>query len=309
MKINFLINTFGSGGAQRNISILLKELKDYEIELVLFTNEIFFDIPDNVKVTILGKNDKFKFFKLFYYAYKYSKIDCDVSISFLNRANYVNILSKLFGNRAKIIVSHRISIKEYSGISLKNLVVKFLMKLYNFADLVVVNSKNVKEELINFGIKRIKVIYNPVIKKECKKEIDEFIFLNIARLEAQKNHKLLIEAFKEANLNAKLWIVGEGSLKSELKKISNNKIKFLGNIKDITPVLRKSSAFVLTSNYEGLPNVILEALACRIPVISTWNNSEEILKPKGKSDLEISEFGIIVKSKKALIRALKKIYY
>ncbi|HIQ50620.1 MAG TPA: glycosyltransferase, partial [Nautiliaceae bacterium] len=133
---------------------------------------------------------------------------------------------------------------------------------------------------------------------------NRFTFITIGRLESQKNHKLLINAIK--NINANLWIIGDGHLKKELEDMIKNlklqdKVKLLGRQSNPYKFLAKADAFVFSSNYEGFPNVLLEALACELPIISTDCKSgpREILAPnsdftKQTTDIEIAEFGILV---------------
>ena len=285
MKISILIYSLASGGAERVVSILLKELSQkYEIELVLMNDTIFYEVPKNVKITFLensnpNENGIFKLLKLPFLAYKYSKIKSDISISFMNRPNYINVLSNLF-KKSKTIISERIApSREYNTNKLKDKISRVLIKtLYPKADVVVPNSKYIAYELnkfFNVDKEKIKVIYNPIksidmtpIKKK------EFIFINVGRLEPQKNHKLLIQAFYKANLDAKLHIIGDGYLRPDLEKLVKeynleNKVTFFGRQKDVYKYLQNSSCFVLSSDYEGFPNVLLEALNCNLAIIST----------------------------------------
>lgn len=217
----------------------------------------------------------------------------------------------------------------YSGNSLQSLINKKLVKLYNFADLVISNSKENSLDLIkNFNIKtNIKTIYNLIdiksIKEKSQQEIDikkrRFTFVTIGRLDAGKNHKLLIEAIK--NMEADLWIIGNGVLMDNLELIIDNlglqdKVKLLGRQKNPYKFLDKADCFVFGSNHEGFPNVLLEALACGLPVISTDCKSgpREILAPdsdfsKQTKDIEFAEHGILtpVKDIKKMTEAMQKI--
>ena len=126
-------------------------------------------------------------------------------------------------------------------------------------------------------------------------------------MEEQKNHNLLIESFKKTNLNAELWLIGNGYLRGDLESRVKelglvDKIKFLGRQKDVFKFLNQADCFVFSSNYEGFPNVLLEALSCNLPIISTDCKSgpREILAPnsdilKQTDDIEIAEYGILTK--------------
>jgi len=107
----------------------------------------------------------------------------------------------------------------------------------------------------------------------------EFIFLNLAGLNSNKNHKLLIDAFFEAkrdNINAKLWIAGGGELYNEIKnyihiKGLENNVLLLGPLtrENVTDVIQRSDCMVLSSNYETFGVVLIESMLFGKPVIAT----------------------------------------
>jgi len=318
LKLSILIYSLASGGAEKQVSVLLKELSNkYKIQLVLMNDTIFYDVPENVEIKFLEKSEPnengiLKFLKLPILGWKYKRLikNCDVSISFMNRPNYINIFAKVFGSKVKTIVSERAmpSLQHNKGIQGK--INKLLIKLlYPLSDMVISNSKGNGLDLKNnFGIKNIKVIYNFVEKVKCKKIYQgEFIFISVGRMDEGKNHKLLIESFYKANLNAKLWLIGDGPLRKNLEKMVKNlklenKVIFWGRQKNVYEFLSKANCFVFGSNYEGFPNVLLEALLCGLPVISTDCKSgpREILTPdtdilKQTDDIEIAEYGILTK--------------
>lgn len=112
-------------------------------------------------------------------------------------------------------------------------------------------------------------------------ELDTFIFLTVARLVPQKNLQLLLLAFKkvyEANPKVRLLIVGSGSEESSLKKYmeanfsdagSKTPIKILPWSNNVPGLMKASDAYVLTSNYEGWARVLIEAMVCKLPVVTT----------------------------------------
>tara|TARA_B100002051_G_C16528760_1_gene531572 strand:- start:157 stop:828 length:672 start_codon:yes stop_codon:yes gene_type:complete len=147
------------------------------------------------------------------------------------------------------------------------------------ANEIVVNSHSFKNSLNKIlGLKSI-VIYNPT-KKIKLNRINKFKntinIINVGRLTDQKNQLLLLDAVHELSKKVKwkLSIIGKGN---NYKKISdfinkNNlkkKIKLYGYKKNSIKEIYKSDLFVLTSNYEGLPNVLIEAQQVGTPIIST----------------------------------------
>ena len=329
-KLTILIYSLASGGAERVVSILLKELSQkHEIELVLMRDVIFYDIPKNVRVTFLensnpNENSIFKLLKLPFLAYKYSKIKSDISISFMNRPNYINILSNLF-KKSKTVISERAmpSLQHKNGI--QGRINKFLITyLYPKADIVIANSKGNSIDLQNnFNVKNVKTIYNFIEEIDCKKQKhDKFIFITIGRMDEGKNHKLLIDALSGLDIEAELWLVGDGYLREGLENRVrdlglSSKVKFLGRQKDVYKFLNQADCFVFGSNYEGFPNVLLEALACNLPIISTDCKSgpREILAPNSDilnqtDDIEIAEYGILTKvgSVESMTKAMRLMY-
>jgi len=336
-NLSILIYSLASGGAERVVSILLNELKDkYNITLVLMNDTIFYDIPKNLQIICLENSNPNesgikKLLKLPLLAWKYRNVNkSDISLSFMNRPNYVNIIAKLMGMKSKVIISERAmpSIQHKSG--LQGLLNRFLIQyLYNKSDLVIANSRGNAIDLINnFNIKKVETVYNPCdieeILEQSKENIElnynGFIFVTVGRLDNGKNHKLIVEAMQ--HINAKLYIVGDGELKKNLELTIENlelqdKVFLLGRQKNPYKYLAKADCFVFSSNHEGFPNVLLEALACSLPIISTDCKSgpREILAPRSvssrqlKDEIEISDYGILtpINNRKMMIKAMKLI--
>jgi len=335
-RLSILIYSLANGGAERVVSILLNDLKDvYDINLFLMCDNIFYCVPDNVKITFLEKssvdeNGIKKLLKLPFLSYRYKKLNkSDVSLSFMNRPNYINIISKILGMKGKVVISERSmpSLQHKSGMQGK--INKVLIsRLYNFADIVASNSKGNSIDLEkNFGIKGVRVISNLIdvaeiirlSKNDVSIKFGGFTFVTIGRLDVGKNHKLLIRAIKD--INAKLYIIGNGTLKSDLEKeISNNnvgnKVFLLGKQKNPYKYLSTADCFIFGSSHEGFPNVLLEALACKLPVISTdcQSGPREILAPNSDVNfqltegVELSEYGILttINDAKSLQEAMLK---
>jgi len=320
-KLSILVNDLDTGGAERVVSILLNTLHNrYDITLFMMHNIIFYDIPQDTKIVIVG-NSKLsdsgliKLLKLPYLAWKYKKLkrDTSTSISFLSRSNYINILAKLFGMRGKIIVGERAMPSLHYKDGLQGKINKILMKkLYPKADLVFANSMgNALDLEKNFGISDVKVIHNPFdiekivnLSKEKAQLKEGFNFITIGRVDKGKNHKLLINAMKE--IDANLYIIGDGVLKEELSNLIkelglSNRVFLLGKQKNPYKYLSKADCFVFASNREGFPNVLVEALTCGLAVISTDCKSgpREILAPNTDvtfevyNRIELAEFGIL----------------
>jgi len=119
--------------------------------------------------------------------------------------------------------------------------------------------------------------------------------ITVGRFKRQKNHALLLRAFKRllGNLDARLMILGTGELEQETKALARreglaDRVVFGGQVADPLPYYASSDLFVLSSDYEGFGMVLIEALSCGIPVVSTDCRS-------GPAEiLENGRYGILV---------------
>lgn len=117
----------------------------------------------------------------------------------------------------------------------------------------------------------------------------------VARLEEQKNHRMFLEVaslMSKARSDVSFLIVGDGSLRTDLEKESRNRgldgvLTFLGNRPNVEEVLWASDVSVLTSNYEGLSNVLLESMASGLPVVATDFAGVEELVEDGKTGVVV----------------------
>jgi glycosyltransferase involved in cell wall biosynthesis len=216
-----------------------------------------------------------------------------VILSMLTHNNIMAILAGMLYKINVIACEHNtlseiIKIKEGRQILL--LPVRLLVKtLYRFAYRIVTVSEGIGLDLIeefNISDKKIKTIYNPVnferINSIGADPVNHSFFkdnipiiIAIGRLTQQKGFDVLIKAFSRIvkKVDARLIILGEGSEKGMLERLIDTlglteKVSLLGFQKNPYPFLSKAGVFVLSSRYEGLPMVILEAMACGIPVIS-----------------------------------------
>ena len=167
---------------------------------------------------------------------------------------------------------------------------------------IVFVSKGAEEDFVNvFNVNRSKLvtIYNPVINNEVIEKSLEICnhpwlqksrkyktIVTIGRLTEQKNHELLINAFSKLKYkNTKLIILGEGKLRKNLENQINDlglneTVDLHGFVNNPYSYLSAADLFVLSSNYEGLPTVLIEALSCGCEIVSTNcpTGPEEILE-------------------------------
>ena len=345
-KLSIVMYSMAGGGAERVVAVLLEELRvDFEVSLVLMKKKIDYDVPQDIKVFFLedsnpNENGILKLLKLPVLAWKYKNFcqqnNIDISMSFTTRPTYFSIFSKWLGNRCHIIINESTTPSMmYQGKGLVARINKSLIRhLYPHAHKIIANSEGGKIDLIqNFNIEEslITTIYNPcdleMIKHKSHEKVnifqeDTYNFISAGRLDSGKNHQLLIRAFaKINNKKSHLYILGEGSLKTLLEALINDlsltsRVTLLGFDSNPYKYFSQADTFVFASNYEGFPVVLIEALTCGLPMISTDCKSgpRELLSPSSEISkqiqrgVEIGEFGILtpIGEEKMLTEAMNK---
>ena len=278
------------GGVEKNIIIianyLAKNLKN--ISLITFDKKFNKKFNKNIKIINSNFSNQKKYSKYFKYLISIYLLIKEINKSkkalvFCFQANmYCIILSKLFN--FNIIVRSNSSPSGWSNNYFKNIIFKILFKIPKF---VIVNSYIFKKELDKrFNISS-KVIYNPldkiaILQKSKKKPNLKFFkkndlkLINIARFTDQKDHLTLLKAINRIKdvLKIKLLIIGYGSNKKLIKRyIYENNLKKIIKVINYQDnpyqYLKLSDCLILTSLFEGLPNVLLEALTLKKFIIST----------------------------------------
>ena len=209
----------------------------------------------------------------------------------------------------RVVISERTTLGDITKTSQKwrwRFILPVLAHEYPKAGGIITVSNGIKEELALYtGLppEKFTTIYNPVLNQTIREKSLESInhpwfhkkeptpiILGVGRLVPQKDFSTLIKAFSRVRQNqpAHLVIVGEGRQRSELETLAQT----LGIDQDVWmpglsnnpyAFMSKASMLVLSSIYEGLPNVLIEALACGCPIVSTdcpSGPSEILLKGK-----------------------------
>ncbi len=165
-------------------------------------------------------------------------------------------------------------------------------KVWKKANSVITNSQGLKDLALETSPKEtISIIYNGIDTEEfkplqSKKKREKIIIVSTGRLIERKGYKYLIEAVKGLE-GVKVWLVGDGNLKEELKEISKgskSEIRFLGkkSHNELKNYLQKADIFCLPSLNEGMSNSVLEAMACGLPIITTdTGGSKELINGNG----------------------------
>jgi len=294
-RLGIFLYSMGAGGAERVVSILLPELaRRYDVTLILMNETLFYPVPEGVEIVWLerSRSDEAgwkKLVKLPLLGWRLKRL-CDVRRigtlwCLMNRPNYIGVLARMAGWRGRLILGERGTPSlQYAGGGLQARANRRLIRtLYLRADRVTANSHGARIDLQErFGVPaaKLSVLYNPfdpaVVAERCAPEPKEegtFVFVTVGRLDEGKNHRLLIEAFAKIRRDRmRLWIVGDGPLRGALETLAEEEagdaVRFFGT-RDPFPLLAAADLFVFASRREGLPNVLIEALACGLPVIST----------------------------------------
>lgn len=310
------------GGADKSLSRLINRLDSSKYEIIFITIDKPY-IKSYLKKEI--KIIKIKSSKTIFSVIKIRKILKSFSeekkVIFFSNQNFANIVSFFiifrFSN-IKHIVMERNHIDEFKYSRnfldlIKKKIIFLLMKIfYKHADLVLGNAKRLCIDLKKMTNCKVKTIYNPAYDKEIfklskskiKKINKKNIILNVGRLEIQKDQITLLKAIKNID-NIYLIIIGYGEKKIELKNYIRQhnlqkKVIILDNISNPYPYFKSAKLFVLSSLYEGFPNVLTEAIMFDVPVISSNCNS-------GPSEILLQNKGIHIYEKKNHIELEKKI--
>ena len=281
-KIALYINTFGIGGAERVMCNLATQLSKYGYDVILITSfavKTEYECVKEVRRAYL--NDKYveHFVKrnvlLTRKLRHILKSECpDVLISFMAEPNFRAIIASI-GLKNNLIISVRNDPnREYSsGLT------RFLAKtLFRLANGIVFQTDEAQKWFPKSIQKNSKIIFNPVddIFYHTSYEGERHNIVTAGRLTAQKNHKMLIYAFSQIadQISDNLIIYGEGELRSDLENLVSklhmeNRIFLPGSIKNVADTIKSARLFVLSSDYEGMPNALMEALVLGIPCIST----------------------------------------
>lgn len=139
---------------------------------------------------------------------------------------------------------------------------------------------------------------------------NDIVLISVANLHPNKGHRYLLEAFEESyqkNTNLKLLIVGDGEERSRLKEQmrgynSRTNILFLGKRQDVPELLKLSHIFILPTLFEGMSNALMEAMATRLPVITTDIEENRELVENNKTGLLVP-----IKNSYALAEAIEKL--
>ena len=285
MNIDILVTQFEPGGAQKASIALSNGLaeKGYKVQLIFFYKKSHFDIHISNKVKVIFLQNDATYFKRFLYTpffllkfWFYKKPNC--AISFTHYANiYSSIIAKIYS--IPILISHRNPLHSHPVLAKFGI---FLITFLNLIDGIIYVSKSTKDTFYKYN-RYVKcpefIIYNCVKHKKLYEnkslssgfKIDannpENFILSVGRMTPQKNHKILIHALSKSSFTGKLLLVGQGPLRDDLNILADSlsisdRVIFKDTISndEVLTLLSSCLALAMPSKYEGMSNVLLEAI-------------------------------------------------
>lgn len=294
--ISILLPDLGGGGAERAYLDLAYEFKilNYSVEFILMRSEgkLLAEAKQNFLIYNLNcKRIRTLPLKLINYINGHQP---DIFIVSMWPLTFIVPFMKLFCNhkyKALICEQNFISNQYKNKSFLKFAFMRISMALgYRLADFRLGVSLGVVKDIARLSFmssKKFKIIHNPIskrfyTKKYDPKKIDSLWacppgarIIHVGSFKSQKNHTLLLNSFSNLDIpNARLMLLGEGDKKISISYLARklgiaDKVIFVGFQENPYPFYKSADLFVLTSDYEGFGNVIVEALASGTPVVST----------------------------------------
>lgn len=297
-KIAVYFPSMADGGAERitlNLIRHLAEHYDYPIDLVLVsaTGPFIKDVPTNVRIVDLkARRSLTSIPGLVKYLRKERP---HVLLSGMDFVNVIALLSRKLARvqtRTVVCLHTNLTAQLANPVLLRGrFIVPFLKWTHPWADTIVATSKGCGDdflEVTGVGKENMELIYNPVITSDIKPKADRPVdhrwfsadsppvILAVGRLARQKNFEMLINAFAllRKTHDAKLLILGEGVKRGELEGLVEslglqNDVDMPGFADNPFSYMAKAKMFVLSSHYEALPTVLVEAMHCGTQLVST----------------------------------------
>jgi glycosyltransferase involved in cell wall biosynthesis len=294
-SVTFIAQGLSGGGAELSMLRLAEDLRrhNYDVRVAVLwkTGRLADSLPEGVRVDEIGGGRLSCIPRLALYLARHRS---DAVIGFMTYANVVAVVAQALSlSRRKIVVTehntYSLSIKIRGGIP--KLFYLAAPYVYRWTAAVICVSHGVADDLARstqLPRRLLTTIYNPVITEELLARAEEPpdhpwlesktqpVILAVGRLEGQKNYPMLLESFSRlrSRVACRLLILGEGLLLDQLRERAArlgiaDSVDFAGYRTNAMSFMRRADLFVLSSNFEGLSNVLIEAMAVGCPVVST----------------------------------------
>jgi len=287
-----LFNNSLSGGSGKVILTLAEILVKhaFDIDIVIYENKIDYEIPKNINLHKLNiKKDKIKNRSAIANALKNEILTSKRADLIISNSTPSNKVLSLLNDKNIYHCVHSAEIKEHPntiwGFFKAQWRKQRYKKLYSNKNLILVSKQlqTIIEKDIGAKPKSTHIIYNPFDFDKIKflandktiKICDEAYVIHVGRLDmSSKRHDILLEAYKKSNIPNKLVILGTGKdevkIRQHIERLDlETKVMLVGFQENPYPWIKHAKLLILTSDFEGLPTVLVEALALKVPVVST----------------------------------------
>ncbi len=284
MKIDFYISSLSGGGAEHVLTNIARNTAAQGHDVCITTFEKrpqFYEVDPRIRINRCDNTERGKISEVIK-DYRDTRRQlkerkADVVISFLSRTNMMLALAAPF-TKSKIVVCDR----NNRRMSQSKFVFNLSCRLYRLTDKVGVQTNRARDSYPKYLHKKIFVIANPLdreqLDSQCKGLEPEktHTVISVGRLEQAKDFETLISAFARTEKDYPDWdlkIYGKGKKHDLLQELigqlgQQKRIKLCGTTKTPFLEMKKSSVFVLSTRYEGFPNVLCEAMYAGLPCIS-----------------------------------------
>ena len=306
------------GGADRQVMLLARELKRrghmVRVVSLLPGGDMADDLKgDAVQVDSLGFNRKFELPKaVAQLRAQIRTFQPDVVHAHMFHANMLARITRLFTPvDAVVSTSHNVYESDPHQGSLREVTARErLYRLTDFLSEITTNVAQVgtdryvrvgavpkeKSKTIHQGMDVSKFHKDSAARERIRSQQDigekEFVWLAVGTLTEQKDFTTLLKAVAKQPASGKVWILGKGKLRSNLEQLTSelgikNRVQFHGSVppNKVRGYMNAADAFVLSSRWEGMPLVLLEAMACELPIVSTRSGGSEELVNHGETGL------------------------
>jgi glycosyltransferase involved in cell wall biosynthesis len=284
IKVCFIAGTLGQGGAERQLFYILKVLRqqDTQVRLLCLTSGEFWE--DKVRelgvpVEWVGaSHSRLGRLRTIVDSLKRDIPDIVQSQHFFVNP-YVGAAARFVGSRSIAAVRSDLVSEVYDR---DQMIRRWGLKVCR---IVAANSKSAMRRAVECGVpdRKLKFLPNVVDTNDFRPDRQGvrprlFTIASVGRLVQSKRHDRLLSILAKVKSmhagNVTLLIAGDGPAKADIERDVDarglrSSVEFLGNCSDLRPVYRRSDALAITSDVEGTPNVLLEAMACGLPVVST----------------------------------------
>lgn len=315
LKVVFVLPSLHGGGAERAAVTLLAGLPQaaYDLTLYLFAREgpYLSHVPSHVQLVVGSPGRAGRLLALRRFI---AREQPDIVVSFLSHFTvYAAVRSA--GTHTRYVVSQQTPLSgflqdadyHWRRPTHRRVFETVARAAYPGVDLIAATSAGVADDLVtNFGVRReqIAIVHNPVdvsaVESSAAEPLDRALqidddvptIVTAGRLADAKNLPLLVASLEvlATRLDFRAWILGQGELEADFRRRLSaagldNRVTLLGFQSNPWKFMARATVFVLTSRYEGFGNVLIEAMACGLPVIATASYGTREIVQHGDSGL------------------------